>query len=351
MTELRVVVIGATGNVGTGVVSALATDPDVAAITGVARRRPGWEVPKTQWVTRDVAQDDLYDVLDGADAVVHLAWLFQPTRDPATTWRSNVLGSLRVFEAASAAKVPALVYASSVGAYSPSDKEQPVDESWPTHGWPGAAYTREKAYVERALDAFELRNPQMRVVRLRPAFIFKRESAQGQRRLFGGPFVPNRLIRPALIPAVPDVPGLRFQAVHTADVAEAYRQAVHRQVSGAFNLAAEPVVDPRVLAEFLHAPVVRVPVTPLRSLVSALWHLRLVPAAPELLDAVLRMPIMDTHRARTELGWRPEHTATEAMGEFLDGLSSGAGMATPPLAGQVPGGRIAELRTGVGKRP
>jgi nucleoside-diphosphate-sugar epimerase len=226
-----------------------------------------------------------------------------------------------------------------------------VDESWPTHGWPGAAYTREKAYVERALDAFELRNPQMRVVRLRPAFIFKRESAQGQRRLFGGPFVPNRLIRPALIPAVPDVPGLRFQAVHTADVAEAYRLAVHRQVSGAFNLAAEPVVDPRVLAEFLHAPVVRVPVTPLRSLVSALWHLRLVPAAPELLDAVLRMPIMDTHRARTELGWRPEHTATEAMGEFLDGLSSGAGMATPPLAGQVPGGRIAELRTGVGKRP
>jgi nucleoside-diphosphate-sugar epimerase len=348
---LNVVVVGATGNVGTGVVSALAADSEVALITGVARRRPEWTAPKTGWVTRDVAEDDLRGVFDGADAVVHLAWLFQPTRDPAATWRANVLGSLRVFDAAATAGVPTLVYASSVGAYSPGDKDHAVDESWPTHGWPGAAYTREKAYVERALDAFELRHPSMRVVRLRPAFIFKRESAQGQRRLFGGPFVPNRLVRPELIPAVPDVPGLRFQALHTADAAQAYRLAVRRPVRGAFNIAAEPVVDPALLAECLDARLVRVPAGAVRTFAAALWHLRLVPAAPELLDAVLRMPLMDTTRARTELGWSPQHTAADAITQLLGGLAAGAGMATPPLAPAIPGGRLGELHTGVGERP
>ena len=82
--------------------------------------------------------------------------------------------------------MPALVYASSVGAYSPGPKDRAVDEGWPTHGWPGASYTREKAYLERVLDAFEARHPGVRVVRMRPGFIFKRESAHEQRRIFGG---------------------------------------------------------------------------------------------------------------------------------------------------------------------
>ncbi|MFC7467934.1 NAD-dependent epimerase/dehydratase family protein [Actinomadura keratinilytica] len=112
--------------------------------------------------------DQLLRLFEGADAVVHLAWRFQPTRDAAVTWEANVLGSLRVFEAAATVGVPALVYASSVGAYAPGPADgHRVDESWPTHGWPGAAYTREKAYLERVLDTFERDHLDMRVVRMR----------------------------------------------------------------------------------------------------------------------------------------------------------------------------------------
>lgn len=57
---------------------------------------------------------------------------------------------------------------------------------------------------------------------MRPAFTFKRQSATQQRRLFAGPFLPGRRARPKVLP---DIPGLRIQAVHTADVAEAYRRA------------------------------------------------------------------------------------------------------------------------------
>ncbi|MBV8996907.1 MAG: NAD-dependent epimerase/dehydratase family protein [Pseudonocardiales bacterium] len=347
----RVVVLGATGNVGTSVVAALAGDPRVASILGVARRRPQWSAPRTEWAQADIEQDDLVGLFRGADVVIHLAWLIQPTHSPLITWRTNVGGSLRVFRAVAEAGVPALVHASSVGAYSPGPKDAVVAEDWPTDGWPTASYTREKAYVERSLDTFERAHPDIRVVRLRPGFIFKRESASGQRRLFIGPFLPNQLVRPGLVPIVPDLPGLRFQAVHTADIAEAYRLAALSEVRGAFNIAAEPVVDATLLADIFGARIVALPLMPVRAAVWLAWQLHLVPASPYLFDAFLHLPIMDTNRARTELGWSPKYSSRETLEEFLGGLRDGAGMSTPPLAPRVPGGRAHEVRTGVGVRP
>ncbi|WP_345023468.1 NAD-dependent epimerase/dehydratase family protein [Actinomadura keratinilytica] len=349
---MRVVVVGATGNVGTSTAQALAADVRITSILGIARRRPRLRIDKTEWARADVADADLAGLFRGADAVVHLAWLFQPTHTPAITWRANVVGSARVFQAVADAGVPALVYASSVGAYSPGPgDDRPVDESWPTHSWPTAAYGREKAYVERLLDAFQAEHPDRRVVRLRPGFIFKRESASGQRRLFAGPLLPNPLVRPGLIPVVPDVPGLRFQALHTDDAAEAYRLAVTEDVRGPFNLAADPVIGPDELAQLLHARKIRLPARGAKAALSIAWELGLVPASPQLLDLALHLPVMDTARARAELGWTPRYSALDALRQFLDGLRSGAGMDTPPLSPETGGPmRLRELVTGVGRR-
>jgi nucleoside-diphosphate-sugar epimerase len=335
-TGSNVVVTGATGNVGTSVVRLLSQDPGVASVRGLARRVPHWSPPKTEWAAVDLAdeQADLAQIFEGAASVVHLAWAFQPTHDPAATWRTNVLGSIRVFEAVAAAHVPVLVHASSVGAYSPGPKDRAVDESWPTHGWPDAAYCREKAYLERALDTFERDHPQTRVVRMRPAFLFKRESASEQRRIFGGRFLPGPLVRPERLPFLPDVPGLRVQALHTDDAAEAYRLALRTEVGGAFNLAAEPAVDAKLLGEMFDAHPVRLPRTAARSAIATAWGLRLLPASPHLFDAVLRLPLMDCTRARVELGWRPEHSAPEVLEEFLEGLRGGEGEATEPMRGR-----------------
>ncbi|MGW0549585.1 NAD-dependent epimerase/dehydratase family protein [Streptomyces altiplanensis] len=338
-TGLRVVVTGATGNVGTSVVRALAEDPQVASVLGLARRVPDLTVPRTEWAAVDLGQEGAADQLvghfAGADAVVHLAWRFQPTHDPVLTWQTNVLGSLRVFDAVVTAGVPALVHASSVGAYAPGPKEAPgVDESWPTHGWPDAAYCREKSYLERVLDTFEHEHPHVRVVRMRPAFLFKEASASEQRRIFAGRFLPGPLVRPELLPWVPDLEGLVLQALHTDDAAQAYRQAVVREVDGAFNLAAGPVVDARVLGELLGARVVRVPVRVVRAALAAAWSAHLAPASPHLFDAVLRLPVLDASRAHRELGWQPSRSSTDAIREFLDGVRKGSGERTAPLAGR-----------------
>jgi nucleoside-diphosphate-sugar epimerase len=238
-----------------------------------------------------------------------------------------------------AAGVPTLVHASSVGAYSPGPKDRAVDESWPTHGWPDAAYCREKAYLERALDVFERDHPGIRVVRMRPAFLFKRESASEQRRIFGGKYLPGPLARPDLLPFLPDIPGLKVQALHTDDAANAYRLAVRSEdARGAFNLAADPPVDAELLGELVGTPRrVRLPRSAARSAIAAAWGLRLLPASPHLFDAVLRLPLLDCTRARAVLGWRPEHTATEVLAEFLQGVRQGAGAATEPLRGRKAG--------------
>src|SRR5688500_16262194 len=126
---MRVVVIGASGNVGTSVLRSLAAEAAVDSVLGVARRLPEADFPKTEWATADVARDDLRPLLSGADAVVHLAWLIQPSRDEPAMYATNVTGSRNVFRAAAEAGVGSIVYASSVGTYAPGPKDRRVDET------------------------------------------------------------------------------------------------------------------------------------------------------------------------------------------------------------------------------
>jgi nucleoside-diphosphate-sugar epimerase len=329
---MRVVVTGATGNVGTSLVRALVGDPRVDMVVGVARRLPRSQPRGTEWHALDVGTDDLAPAMRGADVVVHLAWAIQPSRDMASLWRTNVLGTARVAEAAVAAGAGALVHASSVGVYSPGPKDRMVDESWPRQGTPTSFYAVHKAECERRLDVLEREQPAMRVVRARPGLSFKGEAATGIQRLWAGPLLPASLVRPSRLPAVPDIPGLRFQALHTDDVAEGYRLMVVGEAAGAFNLAAYPVLDPAVMAEALGARLMPVGAGLARGLVELSWRLRLQPTPPGWLDMGLAVPLMDWSRARRELGWQPSRSSIEALRELMEGIADGAGTDTQPLA-------------------
>ncbi len=346
---MRVVVTGASGNVGTSVLGALAADPEVERIVGISRRLPQVEFDKVTWAQADVSSDELGSLFAGADAVVHLAWAIQPSRDPAAMARVNVLGSRRVFAAVAAAGVPVLVHASSVGAYSQGPKDRRVDESWPTTGIPTSTYSRHKAEVESILDEFEQENPEVRTVRLRPGLIFKAEAASEIRRFFLGPFFPNPLLFPGLVPVVPDVERLCFQAVHADDVGEAYRLALTREVAGAFNIAADPVVGRDELAAIFHARPVGLGAGLLRGAADLSWKLRLQPAEPGWIDLALGVPLMSTERARGELGFSPRHDATDALTELLNAMRRGEGGATPPLLARAGGpARLREVASGIG---
>ena len=352
---MRVAVTGASGNAGTSLLAELAKAPEVDSIAGIARRIPAVAMPKVEWVQADVAADDLAKPFSSADAVVHLAWVIQPSRDPELLNHVNVEGSRRVFEAAAEAEVGTIVYASSVGTYAavpPEEAEVRVDESHPSTGIETSIYSTQKAAVERILDGFERTHSEIAVSRLRPALIFKREAASEIRRYFAGPFFPNAILRLVRPPLVPLPAGLRMQCVHADDVGRAYALAVLNRARGAFNIAAEPQLDAADVARALGGKPVEVDPRPLRGLTRATWRARLQPTPEGWLDMGMGAPAMDTTRAREELGWSERVSADAALAELIQGLADGAGGATPPLHPRAGGRfRMRELRTGVGARP
>ena len=121
---------------------------------------------------------------------------------------------------------------------------------------------------------------------------------------------------------------------------------------GAFNIAAEPVLDPTELGRVLGARPVPVPAASLRTLADLTWRLRLQPTPPGWLDMALGVPLMDSSRAAPgSLGWTPRVSAGDALLDLLAGFREGAGIHTPPLDPQAGGpGRSQEFATGIGAR-
>ncbi len=334
---MRVVIVGATGNAGTALLRRLRSEPDVEVI-GIARRTPEDSGPYAdmEWhpvdIGRDDAPDRLTQIFEGTDAVVNLAWQIQPSHDSRRLYRTNVLGSRAVFRAALRAGVATLVHASSVGVYAPGPKWAYVKETWPRTGVPESSYSRHKVLTERMLDEVESDHPTLRVVRLRPGLIFQREAGTEIGRYFAGPLVPARLLRYGWVPLLPANPGLRLQAVHADDVAEAYLRVLRADVHGAFNIAAGPVLDPMVLARTFHGVPLPVPGFALQGAASLSWWLRLQPVDRGWVKLALKAPLMSCDRAKNELGWAPSATAVEALHEVVDGLAERAGRPeSPPL--------------------
>ena len=352
---MRVVVFGATGNLGTSVLRALGAQAEVHEIWGVARRKPVQSLSKVTWKQADVVSGELSPLVKEADVVIHLAWAIQPSRDRALLDRINVDGSRRVFEACAEAGVGSLVYASSVGAYASAPHDDPelrVSESHSVAGIPSSVYSAQKAEVETILDEVERSHPDLAVARIRPALIFKREAASEIRRYFAGPFLPNALLRRFRPPVVPLPRGLRVQCVHADDAGKAFALAALGRARGAFNVAAEPQLSTGDLARVVGGRPVEVSPRVLRSLATFTWKARLQPTPAGWLDLGMGAPAMDTTRVRSELGWTETVPADEALSELIVGLADGAGGLTPPLD-PLAGGRFRgrEIRSGIGARP
>ncbi len=340
---MRVVIVGASGNLGTALLRRLGAETGVEAV-GVSRRVPDRSAAPSDvtadWHGVDIgapgAVARLTAVFDGADAVVHLGWALQPNHDEVAMARTNVVGTRAVLEAVAAAGVPQVVVASSVGAYSFGPKSRRVDERWPTGGIQTSHYGRHKAINEREMDAFEGAHPSVVVTRMRPGLVFQPDAAREIARLFAGPFVPVPLL--GLLRRLPVLPlptSLVSQAVHADDVADAFWRAIDRRAGGAFNLAAEPVLGPEQVAAALGVPrTVPFRRQVLRGIVDLSWRLRVQATDPGWIDIATSVPLMSTERARSELGWAPAVSSTEALRAIVEAFAANRGVgASPSLHG------------------
>jgi nucleoside-diphosphate-sugar epimerase len=222
-----------------------------------------------------------------------------------------------------------------------------VDESWPTDGIESLAYSKEKAAAERLLDEYEKNGAgRLVITRMRPALVVQRDAGSAILRYGLPAFVPSSVLR--LVKVLPLDPTLVIQAVHTPDVADAIARALERRVGGAFNLAADPPLAASDIADALGARLVPVPRGVLRAAVAAGWSLGLQPLDPGWLDLAFAVPLMDSGRARRELGWEPHTDARTALAELVAGMKAGVGTSSPPLR---PRAVAAELRDLLSRGP
>ena len=148
---------------------------------------------------------------------------------------------------------------------------------------------------------------------------------------------------------IPAPSRLIFQATHADDIADAYRRAaLDPSARGAYNVAANPVLTPQIIAEAVGGRAVPMPALLLRAAAEASFRLRLQPSGGGWVDMALQTPLMDSARAKAELGWSATRTSLAALTELLDGIGDGAGHATPPLSPRrtVIRPRSAALRSG-----
>ncbi|SDZ34349.1 Nucleoside-diphosphate-sugar epimerase [Amycolatopsis xylanica] len=349
---MKVVITGLTGNIGTAFLRRYGADPALD-LTGIARRVPPREDHgKVRWVACDVGSPEaprvLAEAFEGADAVVHLAWSIHPPAGEPPMARTNETGTAQVLAAAADAGVGHVVCASSVAAYGKAPRWTKVAEDWPRTGIDTSAYSRGKALLERQLDEFADRHPAVKVTRIRPCAVVQHDAAGEFSDWLLSSLLPERLVGSRWLP-LPLWPRLRAQAVHAEDVADALHTILFRKAEGAFNLASAQVLDAGALADAIGGPRIPVPRTALRAAAWVTWRGGLQPVHPGWLTLADQAPLIDTTRARDELGWRPRYDSAAAISALVAGMAERAGTASPPLAARPELGladRIGAVRPG-----
>ena len=298
---MRIAITGASGNLGTALLSELAGSGH--DLIGIARRIPQSVPPydSARWLAIDVGGRDavrqLTAAFEGVDVVVHLAWQFQPSHRVGRLRATGVQGTGNVLAASAAAGISHLVHMSSGAVYSGVDDHRAVDESWSRSGVKESVYSIGKVDAERSIDEWEQTHPNTPpVARLRPGFIGQGGIGAELLRYALPGYFPAGLLK--MLPIVPLDRSLTIPAVHARDVAVAIGTIIDRRAHGAFNLASDPPVTAADIATALGARLVHVPKPVVAGAVALSWRLHVQPVDRGWIELAYQVPLLDCTRAR-----------------------------------------------------
>ncbi|MFF2115474.1 NAD-dependent epimerase/dehydratase family protein [Rhodococcus koreensis] len=353
----KVVITGASGNVGTALLRLFTAQEPGTAVTGIARRTPPRTHPyaRAHWHEIDLARDDahtaLLPVLEGADAVVHLTIAFQPARDRDYLRRTAVAGTRADARAARAARVSHQVHLSSAAVYSPGAYGVPVSEQWPRRGIPRSIYRADKVAEEDVLDEIEAAaaaggQAPLTVTRIRPGLIAQHDEATALLRYAAPSYVPPSLSR--RIPALPVLSldrTLTRPVVHTDDVADVVIKALAHRAPGPFNIAADEPLTADLVRDAFDAHLVHVPSPALSIITNLAWTLHLSPVQRGWIDLAYATPLVECSRARAHLGWHPRHDTESVVRELIAGIRERSRSTSAVLGERSPAARLRKLIT------
>jgi nucleoside-diphosphate-sugar epimerase len=329
--RLTVAVTGPTGTFGFALLPLLEAAPEVGKVVGVARRpfdpaEHGWT--KLEYRRGDVRDPDLLaEAFRGADVVVHLAFLITGTSSRSTTRDINVTGTLNAFRAAAAAGADRFVYASSVAAYGfHPDNPIGMSEDWPTRPADHLFYAQEKAELEEVLAEEAAAHEDVGLYLLRPPIVVGPHVVGAKsdlvERLLPAATRAMRLAKrsPLRVPLI--APDLELQLIHEDDVATALLAcALGQGPPGAYNIAGDGTITGAQLVQELGFAPIRLPSGVLQGVARRIAGLPMpgfVPPVAGWAEALSSSSIVDTTKAKRDLGWTPRYSSLQALRATID---------------------------------
>lgn len=325
VARLTVAATGPTGTFGLALMPLLQEDDRVDHVIGIARRP--FDPAQCGWTKVEYRRGDVRDAaalktsFEGADVVVHLAFLIL-SGGKETRRAINIEGTLNAFRAAAAVGAKRFVYASSVAAYG-FHRGNPVgmSEDWATRPADRLFYAQEKAELEHLLQQEAATHPQTALYLLRPPIVLGPDAVGAKVTIPAilAPLMHGVVGALRRLPGLPVlVPDLPLQLIHQDDVAEALRLCVvGAGAPGAYNIAADDVVTGLDVARELGLRAIPVPGEPVAAVARAVAKLPYLPSAAQWVEVMSHPAIMDTTKAKTQLGWTPRHTAIASLRSTL----------------------------------
>ena len=323
MTEpvRRVAVTGASGYIGRKLVSALEQDCSVETVLAIDLLPiNGKAASKVTFLVHDITQP-FPDVLSdqGIDALVHLAFLLNPSLDRSRSRDVNVGGAQQVLRSCAEARVGHIVYLSSSTVYGAHpDNPTMLTEESPMRPVGGFQYGEDKASVEGLLNDFLQREPLMTASVLRVCPVM-------------GPSADNFIAAAFSKPFLVGVSALdpEMQLCHEDDVVEIIRACTLSRSEGTYNVAGDSTIRWSEMVRSMGKGLVRLPAWIIYPITELAWRLGLQKDSAAVGLDFIRYPwIVDTAKLRRELGFGPMHTSQEAWDSF-------ARRAQPAATGEV----------------
>lgn len=238
----------------------------------------------------------------GVAAVVHLGVMHDPHESSVEHHEFNVVGLQRVLEYVETYKIPKMLLLSSANVYGPRpDNPQLIREDAPLLGAGPFSDIRDLVELDMLVNAFFWRNPSTDTVILRPAHILGTVKN-----------APSNYLRLDVVPTLLGFDPM-IQVVHQRDVLHAIDLALAPGVRGIFNIGGPEPISLSKAITVLQRRIVAVPHSLAKAAVKNLFRFKLTSfPAPEL-DFIRYVCMVDDTKARSELGYAPEHNVEATL--------------------------------------
>jgi UDP-glucose 4-epimerase len=304
---MRYLITGGAGYIGSRLVDLLSRREDTEQIVICDLAPPAAYRPKTQFERVDVRDREAVRRAlrsSGADALIHLAFILNPSHDEQLMYDVDVNGAHNVLEAAAGAGTSQVLVASSSTAYGAfPDNPVPLTEDDPVRGVPGFPYARHKTESDRLCQLWAAAHPDRVMTIVRPCIVF-------------GPSVDNYIVRLwTKVPFTADAGQLDtpIQFVHEDDVVEAMSALLLGRHAGAFNVAGDGLMTLRECSEIIGSPIRKMPLRAYRGLARAMWAARLSEAPPGQIEFALHPWVVSNEKLKRTTGWSPRYSSRETF--------------------------------------